>query len=400
MSLVQIQLPEHNSKVGTMAHADEDDWRSCEDVRERRRMQNRLSQRNRRTILRSRKATADSTQNQQHKFKFVQPYTNIVNKPKPICNDKRGTTTEPKPSLNRNTSPAANSKSSDTCSPGGVCVNDADHSPIKQQWNVPIANDGSSQSPQETLFTIDDLTQVPDMDIGGHMAHFFLPTLETTWVDGGSMFPPLDGTVSQSDHGWTSDESSTYSISTSWARENLDAPRPSSAQRINSLDWKDTSDIEMSRSEPSRPSCEHLSGYTALHVAAYHGHLSIVQMLLTNGDNAAMPVDLLNNRHQTALHIACAQGHEALAQFLLDHGADPLVWNSHGQTVLHSAVSTGRAAIVRLLLNAMPDRNMPDQEGRTALHTAVAMGNAEIVRLLLDYGMDRNARILPTIPGL
>ncbi|GIZ41087.1 hypothetical protein CKM354_000440300 [Cercospora kikuchii] len=354
-------------------------------------------------MLRSRKANDDSTRSPQHRFKFVQPYTNIVNKPKVISNHKRDATPESRQSDNRNVGNTPRSKSADPCRPGDVLVSESDHAETEEPCNIVMTEDSNSQAPQDTIFTMEDLTQIPDMDVGESIAHLFLPSLEPTWIDSGSMFSPLDSLVSQSDLGWSSDESSTYSISTSWARENLTAPPPPpplTKHKSKPIDHEQIGDVEIGRNEANTLSREQLSGYTALHVAAYHGYLPIVQMLLKNGDKTAMPVDLLNNRHQTALHIACARGHEDLAQYLLDHGADPLIWNSQGQTVLHAAVVSGHSGIVRLLLNAMPDRNMPDQDGRTALHTAVAMGHAEMVRLLLDHGMDRNARILPTVPGL
>ena len=61
-------------------------------------------------------------------------------------------------------------------------------------------------------------------------------------------------------------------------------------------------------------------GWTALHLAAFFGHLETVAMLLDRGaDSAARSTNELEN---TPLHAALAAGRGAVAELLVERGAD------------------------------------------------------------------------------
>ena len=52
----------------------------------------------------------------------------------------------------------------------------------------------------------------------------------------------------------------------------------------------------------------------------------------------------------TALHLAAQNGHVSIARELLDHGADPTVVNEKGAAPLHIAAAYGRLEVLELLL--------------------------------------------------
>ena len=92
-------------------------------------------------------------------------------------------------------------------------------------------------------------------------------------------------------------------------------------------------------------------GYSALHYAAQHNHLQIVELLLGKG----CPVD----------------------------------GNSCGATPLHRAAYAGSTEACRLLLKAHADVNAMDtsfSDNATPLHKAYSGGHVDIVNLLLQHG--------------
>ena len=61
-------------------------------------------------------------------------------------------------------------------------------------------------------------------------------------------------------------------------------------------------------------------GFTPLHIAAKHGHIKVVQLLLKKG----MDPDAKGRNDLTPLHVATHYGHPDIALYLLDRGANAL----------------------------------------------------------------------------
>ena len=76
-------------------------------------------------------------------------------------------------------------------------------------------------------------------------------------------------------------------------------------------------------------------GDTPLHGAAGHGHLPVVQLLLTHGAS----VTTTNRFGNTPLHYAAWHGHLPIVKLLLAYGASVTTTNTRGNTPLHSAAS-------------------------------------------------------------
>jgi uncharacterized protein len=98
----------------------------------------------------------------------------------------------------------------------------------------------------------------------------------------------------------------------------------------------------------------------------------------------------------TALHLAAFFGHVEALQLLLDAAADPNAVGTSEQIgpvqPLHSAAATGRLKCARLLLEHGADVNARQGGGFTALHAAAASRDAELARLLLPPARTRRRR--------
>ena len=140
--------------------------------------------------------------------------------------------------------------------------------------------------------------------------------------------------------------------------------------------------------------------HTPLHVAAAHGFVPMIQLLLeheadpeakdTNGFTpllkaaeqgrtfalralllAGAKVNTTNALRRSALWLAASRGHAESVAYLLSHGADPALAATDGQTALHIAAFNARPGAVRLLLERRPALDTASLLG-TPLHSAAA----------------------------
>lgn len=112
----------------------------------------------------------------------------------------------------------------------------------------------------------------------------------------------------------------------------------------------------------------------------------------------------------TALHLAAWLGHIKVAEVLLARGADPCTATANSLAVcpLGTAAAAGHPVIAHLLLDRGADIDTPQAGGITPLHAAAAHDDAEMVALLLGRGADpalatddgRSAADLTTDPGV
>lgn len=106
--------------------------------------------------------------------------------------------------------------------------------------------------------------------------------------------------------------------------------------------------------------------------------------LLVHGASA----NLTNAKGDTLLILAAYHGHLDTVRVLLDRGADPERANARGQTALAAAAFKGALAVMELLLErgACVDGAGPD--GRTALMVAAMFDRSDPLDLLLAHGAD------------
>ncbi|XP_053143357.1 ankyrin repeat domain-containing protein 6 isoform X3 [Hemicordylus capensis] len=191
-------------------------------------------------------------------------------------------------------------------------------------------------------------------------------------------------------------------------------------------------------------------GRTPLHLAAYKGHLRVVQVLLKagcdvdlqdDGDQTALHratvvgnTDIIaalihegcaldrqdkdgntalheaswhgfsqsakllvkaganvlarNKAGNTPLHLACQNSHSQSVRVLLLGGSQADIKNNAGDTCLHVAARYNHLPIIRVLLSAFCSVHEKNQAGDTALHVAAALNHKKVVKLLLEAGAD------------
>ena len=145
-------------------------------------------------------------------------------------------------------------------------------------------------------------------------------------------------------------------------------------------------------------------GVSLIEWCAYHGDVSAIRFLLSNGESVAAFGENLD------LGSAAFHGHWQLCQFLIEKGADVNWPGDTGETPLHAALCKANRPVydevVRVLLanganpNAFTKRSvetgcfMRDCRTRaeTPLHRAAAFGSEEAIDLLLRAGAAIDAK--------
>lgn len=128
---------------------------------------------------------------------------------------------------------------------------------------------------------------------------------------------------------------------------------------------------------------------TALHLAALKGHTDVAEMLLAKGAK----VDALRQDQSTPLHLAAKSVHADMVNLLLEQGANVNAPTSDGYTALHFAAKSNNPISVNMLLAKGADIHAALADGSTALHLAAGQGNNGVVKVLLANGAEANAEL-------
>lgn len=133
-----------------------------------------------------------------------------------------------------------------------------------------------------------------------------------------------------------------------------------------------TGDLEVVRrlvaERPARVHGYSDDGLTALHLAAFFGHLDVVHDLI---DRGARPGALAHSDgEETPLHLATAGGHAEAVRALLERGASPDAQAQGGVTPLHIAARQGDADLARILVAHQARRDVVADDGKTAADLA------------------------------
>ncbi len=125
-------------------------------------------------------------------------------------------------------------------------------------------------------------------------------------------------------------------------------------------------------------------GFTALGLASFFGHLSLVKLLLDKGAN---PNIASNNKLKVApIHSACAVSRFDITELLIKHGADLNAIQMQGVTPLHSAAHNGQTKLAKLLIEDGADINPKMDNGQTPLSMANEKNFAETAELIKRHG--------------
>jgi ankyrin repeat protein len=130
-------------------------------------------------------------------------------------------------------------------------------------------------------------------------------------------------------------------------------------------------------------------GFQPIGLAAYFGHVSIVDYLIKAGAMVNTPSK--NSLKVTPLQSAVAGGHLEVARRLLEAGANPNVREGSGYTPLHTAAHNGDIEIVRSLIFGGADLEAVSLNKERPIDMALKAGHQEIVSLL-KAGITRRFR--------
>jgi ankyrin repeat protein len=111
------------------------------------------------------------------------------------------------------------------------------------------------------------------------------------------------------------------------------------------------------------------------------------QVLIDEYVKSGFPVDVRTPQGYTALILAAYHGHKEAVQRLIVLGADPCARDNRGSTALMGATFKGEFAVVRLLLDqACTQANDRNRDGQTAAMYAALSGNGKLIEMLRQRG--------------
>uniref|UniRef100_A0A0N5BA11 ANK_REP_REGION domain-containing protein n=1 Tax=Strongyloides papillosus TaxID=174720 RepID=A0A0N5BA11_STREA len=142
---------------------------------------------------------------------------------------------------------------------------------------------------------------------------------------------------------------------------------------------------------------EDKAGATPLHIAAGNGFTDVVQLFCTSDG----VIDKVDTNLRTALFYAALGGQaHTLNVMISELGFDKAAEDILDRSVLHAAACCGFVACVQELIDHGVEINTIDRDEETPLHAACARGKTEVVHLLIRYGAIVNpySRVNGTTP--
>jgi ankyrin repeat protein len=122
-------------------------------------------------------------------------------------------------------------------------------------------------------------------------------------------------------------------------------------------------------------------GWTPLHLAAFFGHLDLVEKLLEAG--APMLTISNNNEANLPIHAAAAGRRNEVVRLLVERGCPPDARASdQGYTALHLAANNGNVELIEFLLRSGADRSLRAGANETAGDLALKQGHTAAAQSL------------------
>ena len=124
------------------------------------------------------------------------------------------------------------------------------------------------------------------------------------------------------------------------------------------------------------------TGFTAVIIAAAHGHIDALKYLLTE---ASADVNAMHETHVTPLMYAAASGHIEAMELLLDVGkVDLNELHTNGGSALLEASTGGQGEAIKYLLKRGAKPDLVDLDGVTPLHAVTSKGDYNGTVALLE----------------
>jgi ankyrin repeat protein len=152
--------------------------------------------------------------------------------------------------------------------------------------------------------------------------------------------------------------------------------------------------------EESRCACLEVvtaEGSSALHIAARHGYLKLVEMIC---DQDVSLIKARNNLLDTPLICAARAGHVDVVDYLIQLASTQRdteyvlrAWNSSGATAVHEAVRNGHASVLGKLVSR--DARLAaavDGQGVSPLYMAVVSSRADMVDILISESCEGSVK--------
>ncbi|XP_071105461.1 uncharacterized protein [Haliotis cracherodii] len=130
---------------------------------------------------------------------------------------------------------------------------------------------------------------------------------------------------------------------------------------------------------PSNINTRGLNGGTPVMIAAFQGHQSVFDLLVSKEADLTL-VDKYGN---IVLHLACLGGNKAIVQHLVSP-SNINTRGQHGRTPVMMAAFQGHQSVFDLLVSKQSDLTLVDIQGNSVLHLACHSGNKAIVQHLVS----------------
>ncbi|MCJ1380976.1 hypothetical protein MMC17_004085 [Xylographa soralifera] len=121
----------------------------------------------------------------------------------------------------------------------------------------------------------------------------------------------------------------------------------------------------------------------ALNVAAFNGHINVLQIFL---ENHYADKFLTDDEGRTALHLAARGANLEAFNYLIDAGFDVTAQDGREQTILHSAASSASLSMVGRVSQLPYSPSTPKSLKWSPLHWACRSADFEVLRTLSDAG--------------
>ncbi|MCG5047997.1 ankyrin repeat domain-containing protein [Pectobacterium brasiliense] len=118
--------------------------------------------------------------------------------------------------------------------------------------------------------------------------------------------------------------------------------------------------------------------------SARHGDIEILQTFITSHYN----LNVADEKGYTAVILAAYHGHDAAVEALIKAGADPCLRDARGNTALMGAVFKGEIKIARRLIAAECNPDERNHAGQTAAMYASLFQRSELLKALKEKGAD------------